>query len=68
MHTNLFNAVFPQFLAAIAELLDNAIDEVIIKVFFDMYRKKLRHNMKLSMVVSVTYFLSGEQWGNICPC
>jgi len=68
MYTDLFNVVFPHFPAAIAELLDNAIDEVTIKDFFDMYRKKLRHNMKLSMFIFMTSFLSGEQWGNICPC
>lgn len=45
---DLFN-VLPHFPAAIAELLDNAIDEVIIKgVFFftiHVYRKKPRYNM-----------------------
>jgi hypothetical protein len=34
MYTDLFNVVFPHFPAAIAELLDNAIDEVTIKDFF----------------------------------
>lgn len=38
-----FNVVLPHFPAAIAELLDNAIDEVIIKdVFFPHIQKETK--------------------------